>query len=393
MKKIIVAATAAMAWSGAALAQGEPIRIATITSLTGPVAPFARQSVEGMKMGIEYATQGTMTVLGRKIELIQLDDQSKPEVGKALLEEAYNDKKADLAIGGLLSNVALAMLPVAQDAKKVLIVEPAGADSITGSAWNRYIFRTGRNSAMESSASALAIGKPGVQVATLAQDYAFGREGVAAFRTALAKTGATLVAEEYTAMQTTDFTAPAQRLFDALKDKPGDKVIWVLWAGALNAVGKVAELGPERYGIKLSSISQNMPVLQSWKPLAGLEGAAFYYYGHPKNPVNDWLVAEHQKRFNSPPDFFAAGGMIAGIAAVEGIKKAGGTDTEKLIAAMEGMSWDSPKGKITFRKEDHQALQSMWHFRVKNDPAVAWAVPEAVREITAQEMNIPVGTK
>ena len=86
-----------------------------------------------------------------------------------------------------------------------------------------------------------------------------------------------------------------------------------------------------------------------------MEGATYYYYGFPKNPVNDWLVAEHQKRFNGPPDFFTAGGMAAGIAVVEALKKAGSTDTEKLIAAMEGLSFDTPKGKMTFRKEDHQA--------------------------------------
>jgi len=82
--------------------------------------------------------------------------------------------------------VALAMLPVAQDFKKVLIVEPAVADSITGDKWNRYVFRTGRNSSQDAISNALAIGKPGMVVATLAQDYAFGRDGVAAFREALA---------------------------------------------------------------------------------------------------------------------------------------------------------------------------------------------------------------
>ena len=116
------------------------------------------------------------------------------------------------------------MLPVAEEHKKILIVEPAVADQITGDKWNRYIFRTGRNSSQDAISNAVAIGKPGVYVATLAQDYAFGRDGVAAFKQALAKTGATLVDEEYAPANTTDFTAVAQRLFDALKDKPGRKI-------------------------------------------------------------------------------------------------------------------------------------------------------------------------
>jgi branched-chain amino acid transport system substrate-binding protein len=86
--------------------------------------------------------------------------------------------------------------------------------------------------------------------------------------------------------------------------------------------------------------------------------------------------------------------MSAAIAAVEALKKTGGdTSTEKLIKTMEGMSFDTPKGKMTFRPQDHQAMQSMFHFKIKVDPAFAWGVPELVREIKAEEMTIPVRNK
>jgi branched-chain amino acid transport system substrate-binding protein len=179
-----------LAVSAPAFAQQKPVKIAIIEDETGPLEAYAKQSVTGFKLGLEYATHGTNTVAGRKIEVIEKDSQTKPDVGRNLLDEAYNDDDADIAIGGTSSAVALAMLPVAQDAKKVLIVEPAVADSITGDKWNRYIFRTARNSSQDAIANALAIGKPGVAIATLAQDYAFGHDGVAAFKAALAKTGA-----------------------------------------------------------------------------------------------------------------------------------------------------------------------------------------------------------
>ena len=86
--------------------------------------------------------------------------------------------------------------------------------------------------------------------------------------------------------------------------------------------------------------------------------------------------------------------MAAGIALVEALKKTGGdTGTEKLISSMEGLSFDTPKGKMTFRKEDHQAMQDMFHFRIKNDPAFAWGVPELVRVIPAEELQIPIRNK
>jgi hypothetical protein len=134
------------------------------------------------------------------------------------------------------------MLPVAEEYKKVLLVEPAVADAITGERWNRYIFRTGRSSSQDAIANAVAVGKKGTSIATLAQDYAFGRDGVKAFKEALAGTGAEIVHEEYAPQQTTDFTAPAERLFNALKDRKGRKVIFIIWAGG-NPF-KIADLNP-----------------------------------------------------------------------------------------------------------------------------------------------------
>jgi branched-chain amino acid transport system substrate-binding protein len=97
-------------------------------------------------MGLNYATGGTMMVGGKKLVVIEKDDQGKPDVGKSLLAAAYADDKADIAVGPTASPVALAMLPVAEEYKKILLVEPAVADAITGDKWNKYIFRTGRNS-------------------------------------------------------------------------------------------------------------------------------------------------------------------------------------------------------------------------------------------------------
>jgi branched-chain amino acid transport system substrate-binding protein len=384
-------ALALAAAAGLAFGQAREIKIAHIYGKTGPFEAYAKQTHAGLMMGLEYATGGKMEVLGRRLVVIEKDDQLKPDVGKAHLAAAYGDDKVDLAVGPTSSGVALAMLPVAEEYKKILLVEPAVADAITGERWNRYVFRTGRSSSQDAISNAVAVGKPNTFVATLAQDYAFGRDGVRAFKEALAGTGAQIVHEEYAPQQTTDFTAPAERLFNALKDRKGRKVIFIIWAGG-NPF-KIADLNPGRYGIEVASGGNILPALAAYKALPGMEGATYYYYEHPKNKINQWLVAEHQKRFKSPPDFFTAGGMSAGIAIIEAIKKAGSTDTEKLIAAMEGMSFDTPKGRMTFRKEDHQAMQSMYHFKIKVDPNVQWAIPELVREIKPEEMKVPIRTK
>jgi branched-chain amino acid transport system substrate-binding protein len=367
------------------------VRIAHVYGKTGPLEAYAKQTHTGLMMGLEYATGGTMTVAGKKLVVIEKDDQGKPDVGKNLLATAYGDDKADIAVGTTGSGVALAMLPVAEEYKKILLVEPAVADSITGDKWNKYIFRTGRNSSQDAIANAVALDKAGVSIATLAQDYAFGRDGVKAFKDAL-KT-AKIVHEEYLPAATTDFTAGAQRIIDKLKDAPGRKIIFIIWAGAGNPF-KIADLDLKRYNIEIATGGNILPAMTAYKQFPGMEGAAYYYFGIPKNPANEWLVANHYKKYQTPPDFFTAGGMSAGIALVEALKKTqGNTNTDKLITTMEGMSFETPKGKMTFRKEDHQAMQSMYHFKIKVDPAFTWGVPELVREIKPEEMNVPIRNK
>ena len=384
---LFAAGLCAALMSGAAFAQSKEIKIAHIYSKTGPLEAYGKQTQVGFMMGLDYATGGTMTVAGKKITVIEKDDQGKPDQGKSLLAAAYGDDKVDLAVGPTASPVALAMLPVAEEYKKILLVEPAVADSITGDKWNKYIFRTGRNSSQDAIANAVALDKAGVTIATMAQDSAFGRDGVKAFKEAIKK--AKLVHEEYLPPATTDFTAGGQRLIDKLKDQPGRKVIFIIWAGG-NPF-KIADMDLKRHGIEIATGGNILPAMVAYKQFPGMEGAAYYYFGMPKNPVNEAMVSRHYSQFKAPPDFFTAGGFSAAMAVVTALKNSNGdASANTLIKTMEGMSFDTPKGKMTFRKEDHQAMQSMYHFKIKVDPAFAWGVPELVREIKAEEMAVPI---
>jgi len=369
----------------------EPIKVAQLVCLTGAYEAYARQSVEGFKLGLEYATQGTFKVLGRPIEVIVKDTQMKPDMGKQVLTAAFKDDKADLAVGPVSSAVAMACLPVAEEFKKILIVEPAVADSITGKAWNRYIFRTGRNSSQDAIAGAMAIGGQDVNVAYIAQDYTFGRDGVATAKEALAATGAKVIHEEYMPLDTVDFTAPAQRIINAMSKVEGKKYLAVYWAGKNDPTAKLNAMKLDaRYNISLAVGGNIIDVLKTYKTLAGAEGGNYYYYESPKNEINDWLVKEHFKRFNSPPDFFTCGGMTAAMAVVKALNEAGTTDTEALIKTMEGMHFMTPKGEMVFRKEDHQALQDMYAFKITTREGIDWGIPEVTKVISFKDMNIPI---
>jgi branched-chain amino acid transport system substrate-binding protein len=404
MKQRLLAVTAftlgTLSFSAVAQA-GDSVRIAHVTGFSGPLSAYAKQLGDGMRMGFEYATDGTMEVAGRKIEIIDKDTQNDPARARSLVEEAYAEDDASIVVGPVASGVALATLPIAEEYERIIMPEGV-ADAITGADWNRYVFRVGRNSSQDAVSNAVALGQPGVCVATIAQDYAFGRDGVAAYKEAMTSAGGKVVHEEYLPLDTTDFTAAAQRLFTALKDPDGcdkGKYIFAIWAGSANPLGRIQDLHPERYGIKLATGGNILAALAGYSAFPGMEGAGFYYFESPKNEINDWFVKEHFKRFKAAPDFFTAQGFAQAMAITAALRKTeGSTDSEDLIEAMEGLSFDTPKGKMTFREEDHQAMQAMYHFRIESqerddwfeDRTVTAGVPVLVREISMDEMKIPL---
>ena len=370
----------------AVTAEGGTIRIGVLASLTGALESYGKQTQRGFDLGVEYATGGTMEVNGKKIEIIYEDTETKPEVAVQKATKLLEDDQVDFLVGSSSSGDTLAVLPLAEEYEKIMVVEPAVADSITGSEFNEYIFRTGRNSSQDAYAAAAAIAGDGVKIATFAPDYSFGWDGVDAFKTAAEKLGAEIVLEEYADPAATDFTSNLQKVIDAKPD-----YLFVVWAGANSPWNQIADLKIQEKGIKISTGAPDIIALQFMNPLVGMEGFSVYYHTLPQNDVNKWLVEEHQKRFNEVPDLFTPGGMSAAISIVEALKKSDGdADANKLIDVMEGMSFETPKGTMTFREEDHQALQSMYSIRLENQDGVDYPVPVLIRELSPEETAPPV---
>jgi len=371
----------------------KPIKIGIATSLTGALESYGKQTINGFELGLDYATQGKKEVAGRPLQVVIEDTTTKPDVAKQKALKLLEEDKVDILVGSASSADALAILPLAQEYKRVMVVEPAVADSITGAQWNKYIFRTGRNSSQDALAvaAAIAASKAGATVAVLAQDYAFGRDGAAAFVKAGEQKGLKTVLQEFAPMNATDFTAHIQRIINAKPD-----YLYVIWAGSANTPWKqMMDMKLPARGIKIMTGAPDLAALKAMWGMEGQEGYCVYYYGLPKNKINDWLVEEHKKRFNGqPPDLFTPGGFAAAAAIVQALTKtAGDTDAEKLIAAMEGMSFETPKGTMTFRKEDHQALQTLYHIKFEKKEGFDYPVPTLIREIKPEETVPPVMNK
>ncbi|ALC92969.1 ABC transporter permease [Bacillus sp. FJAT-18017] len=368
----------------------KPIKIGVLASQTGGLEAYGKQTLRGFELGLAYATDGKNEVAGRKIQFIVEDTETKPEVAVQKATKLLEEDEVDFLVGSSSSGDTLAVLPLAEEYEKIMIVEPAAADSITGEEFNKYIFRTARNSSQDAVAGAAAIAKKGTKIATLAPDYSFGRDGVAAFKEAAEKLGAEIIHEEYADPAATDFTSNIQKIID---QKP--EYLFVVWAGANSPWNQIADMKVQEKGIKISTGAPDIAALATMEPLVGMEGFTVYYHDLPQNDINKWLVDEHKKKFNGEvPDLFTPGGMSAAIAIVEAIKKTdGNTDTDKLIETMEGMSFESPKGKMTFRKEDHQALQSLYAIKLEKKPGVNYPVPVLIRELSPEETAPPIRVK
>lgn len=369
-------------------ADAGPIKIGVVTSVTGPLAGYADQEIKGLKLGIQYATGGTNQVLGRPIELIIEDDTGSPDVGKQKATKLLEQDKVHILQGSASTPVALQIASLAEQYEVVYMVDPAAGDQLTTTDFNKYIFRTaGINSQDALTGGKAVIEKPGDKIVHLAPDNAFGTSSQEAWNAVFAEAGGEVIRDINVPLDAKDFATYLQQVRDL-----GPDVLMVTWSGgnALKLFQQIDEMGLYDQMRVTTGVGDRASLQGLGDAAVGLRGVVRYFYTLPKNEVNDYLVAEHQKLYNEPPDLFTAGGMAAGIAIVEGIKKAGSTDADKLIQALEGMSFQGPKGTYTFRKEDHQALQPMYFVEIVRDGQHDYPVPRLIKELTPEETAPPV---
>ncbi len=366
-------------------ALGEPVKVGALTSLSGVLEDYGNQFKNGFELGLEYLTDGTMVVAGRPLEIIWEDTTTVPDVARERATKLLDNDQVDIMVGVTSSADALAISPLAEEYETVIIFEPAAADVITGEFWNRYIFRTGRNTAQDAIAMAEVIASEGTRIATLAPDYAFGHAGVAPFIPQAEARGAEIVIQEFVPQDATDFTPYILRIMEAQPD-----YLFVVWAGANNPWRQLMEMDVQGAGITISTGAPEIAALRMMHDVVGMRGFTVYYHTvPPANPMNDWLIEIHLERFGTPPDIFTSGGMAAASALVTALEKTGGnTDTEVLIETLRGMEFDSPTGMRWFRDEDHQAMQPL--FEITLESGDDHPVPTLVDVIPAENLAPPI---
>lgn len=374
----------------AATTSASPIKIGYILSQSGALSVYAKPTLDAFQEGLKYATGGTMKVAGHDIQVVVEDDATDAVKAKAKAKSLLEDQKVDVLAGVTYSASAIAIEPLVKEAKKVFVVGPAASDDILNAKnYNPYVFKISRSSYADAVAAANSMDiKSGTKIVTLAPDYAFGHASADGFKSLVTKQGATVIDEQFAALNTTDFTSTIQKI---ISEKPD--YLFVSWAGSAGPWKDLTNQKIQDHGIKIVTGVPDIKTTNALlAPFVGMRGESDYYYKLPTNPVNQWLVDHMKTDYNETPDLFSADGMASAIAIVEALKKTNGDASgDKMQGALESLQFDTPKGQMKFRAEDHQGLQAMYAVElVKNGDSFE---PKLIKEIPLDQAAGPVLNK
>ncbi len=355
---MVAAALTGALFAVAAPAQ-ETIKIGEINSYTRLPA-FTLPYRNGWELAVEEInTAGG--VLGRPLEVISRDDAGKPGDAVKIAEELVSRDGVVMLAGTFFSHIGLAVTDFAQQKEVMFVAAEPLSDALTWAKGNRYTFRLRPNTTMQAAMLAEQAAKlPATRWATIAPNYKYGQDAVAAFKAELLKRkpDVEFVAEQWPALFKIDAGAEAQ----ALANANPEAIYNVTFGGDLAKFVREGKLRGLFEGREVVSLLSGEPeYLDALKDEAP-EG--WIVTGYPwyaiDTPAHRAFVNAYRAKFNDYPRLGSVVGYntFKAIAAI--IAKAGSTDTDKMIAAAEGITVESPTGPFTFRAIDHQATMGAY---------------------------------
>jgi branched-chain amino acid transport system substrate-binding protein len=362
MLKRGIAAVAALAlMSSSAIAQ-ETVKIGLVLPMTGQQASTGKQIDAAVKL---YVAQHGSTVAGKKIEVILKDDTSVPDVTKRLAQElVVNDKVAFLAGFGITPS-AMVTAPIATQAKVPEIVMAAGTSSITEA--SPFIARTSFTLAQSSEPMAAWAFKNGIKkVVTLVSDYGPGLDAEKSFSDKFKADGGTVVENLRIPMRSPDFSPVLQKVADA---KPDALFVFVPSGTGAQFVKQFIERGLDKSGVKLiatGDVTDDDQLNGMGDAVVGVINAHNYSANH-NSALNKSFVEGFKKANNGlRPNFMAVGGYDGMHLIYEALKKTNGdTGGDKLMAAIKGLAWESPRGPISIDPDTRDIVQNIYIRKVQ----------------------------
>ncbi len=339
---------------GVAQAAGDVIRIGEINSYKAQAA-YLDPYRKGWELALEQINAAG-GVNGKKVEVVWRDDGANPGDAVRNAEDLVTRENVDLLMGGFLSHVGVALADYAKQRKILFLASHPLSDRIVWQGGNRYTFRLRASTYMQAAMLAPEAAKmKKKRWALIYPNYEYGQSAAATFKNLLkqAQPDVEFVAEQAPPLGKVDAGAIVQALGDA---KP-DAIFNVLFGADLAKFvreGTTRGLFKDREVVSLlSGEPEYLDPLRDEAPVNWLvTGYPWYAIDLPQHKE---FRAAYEKKFKDYPRIGSVIGYTALKAAVAAVAKAGSTDTEKLIAAMSGLEFDSPFGKARFRPQDHQS--------------------------------------
>jgi branched-chain amino acid transport system substrate-binding protein len=300
-------------------------------------------------------------VNGKMLEVISRDDAGKPGTAVTIAEELVTKDKVALLMGSFFSHVGLAVTDFAKRNKVLYVAAEPLSDALVWAKGNRYTFRLRPSTYMQAAMLAAEAAKnPAKKWATIAPNYAYGKDAVKSFKKVLKSLGPDVefVAEQWPAL----FKINAGSEIQALAAAKPEAVYNVTFGGDLAKFVREGKLrGFFKNTFAVSLLTGEPEYID---PLKGEAPEGWLVTGYPwydiKTPAHDKFLAAYQKKFNDYPRTGSLVGYNVMMAVAAMLKKAGTTDTEKMVDAMEGLTYDSPVGPVHFRKIDHQSTMGAY---------------------------------
>ena len=383
LSRYITGAIASLAFgaliAGSAFAQ-DTVKIGLIVSMTGQQASTGKQIKAAVDL---YMKEHGDTVAGKKIQVILRDSGSVPDNTKRLAQELIVKDKVSVIAGFEITPAALAVAPLATEAKVVELVMAAGTSIITER--SPYIVRTSFTVPQSCVIIADWAAKNGIKkVVTIVSDYAPGADAEKSFTERFTAAGGQVVEAIKIPLANPDFAPFLQRAADA---KPDAIFIFVPSGQGGTFMKQFAERGFDKAGIKVigpGDVTDDDQLPSMGDTTIGVVTAHFYSADH-QSTMNKAYVAAFEKANNFRPAFMSVGGYDGMHLIYEALKKTGGkADGYSLIAAMKGMKWESPRGPIQIDPETRDIIQNIYVRKVEKKNGqlynVEFATFEAVKD-------------
>ncbi len=349
----------------AAQAQGT-IKIGEVNSYKAQPA-FLEPYKKGMELAVAQINAAG-GVNGKKLELITRDDNANPGDAVRVAEELLSREKVDVLTGTFLSHIGLALTDFAKQKKVFFLAGEPLTDKIVWANGNEYTFRLRPSTYMQAAMLVPDAAKMGKKRwAVVYPNYEYGQSAAATFKQLMkaAQPDVEFVAEQATPLGKIDAGPVAQALADA---KP-DAIFNVLFGADLAKFVREGNTRELFKGREVVSLLTGEP--EYLDPLKDETPNGWLVTGYPWNgvsiPAHKPFLDAYQKAFGTYPRLGSVVGYAMIQSVAEGIKKAGGTETAKMVAAFKGLKVDTPFGTITYRAEDHQSTMGAFVGRTKND--------------------------